>query len=335
MRQPLLSFTEKGIYCEPGNFYIDPWQPVDYAIITHGHADHSRYGNKYYLCHTDSVPIIKHRLGDIQIEGIAYGLVRTINGVKVSLHPAGHILGSAQVRVEYGGEIWVASGDYKTGKDPVAEAFEPVKCHTFITECTFGLPVFNWPDEEEVKSQIESWWKENQISGKTSLLSAYALGKAQRILKTIDDSIGPIFCHGAVDSLNKVHLQNGHLSKDYPYLSQEVSKKELEGALVIAPPSATGSTWANKLKPVSVGIASGWMMLRGSKRRKNVDRGFVFSDHADWNGLNEAIKETEAENVICTHGYTDSFAEWLKHNGYNAVSEKTLFEGELLENSND
>ncbi len=331
MSSPLLSFSPKGIYCEVGDFFIDPWEPVSNAIITHGHSDHSRPGHSNYLCHKNSVPILYHRLGQINMRGVEYDESMHLNGVKISLHPAGHILGSSQVRVEYKGEVWCVSGDYKTSPDPIAKQFQPVKCHTFITECTFGLPVFTWPEERSVVQEIEGWWRQNQKEGKISLLSAYALGKAQRVLSSIDQSIGPIFCHGAVDALNQIHIREGFLEGDFPYLEPTFSKDRLEGALVVAPPSAAGSTWANKLGPISVGIASGWMMLRGSKRRRNADRGFVFSDHADWDGLNEAIKETEAETIICTHGYTDAFSEWLNHLGYSAHSEKTLYEGESLE----
>lgn len=331
MNTQLLKFTKKGIYCEPGDFYIDPWRPVGKAVITHAHSDHARFGHKQYLAHHHSVPVLHQRLGKVQVQGINYNETIQLNGVKISLHPAGHIIGSSQIRVEYQGEVWCVSGDYKTDPDPVAQDFEPVKCHTFITECTFGLPIYKWPTEEEVVAQIEGWWRENQLKGKVSLLSAYALGKAQRVLSLLNQSIGKIYCHGAVDTVNQIHQQMGFLQGNFPYLNPSTSKDEIKGALVIAPPSAIGSTWVNKLRPFSVGIASGWMTLRGSKRRQNVDRGFVLSDHADWPGLNSAIKATGASRVICTHGYTDTFSEWLSQSGYEAVSEKTLFEGENLD----
>ena len=335
MTRPLLAFTSKGIYCEQGDFYIDPWQPVNHAIITHGHSDHSRPGNANYLTHRDSIPILKYRLGNVRISGLSYGESVIKNGVKVSLHPAGHILGSAQVRVEHKGEVWCVSGDYKTSPDPVAEDFEPVKCHTFITECTFGLPVFNWPSEETIVAQIEEWWKGNQASGKVSILCAYALGKSQRILKLINPLIGPIYSHGAVHAINQIHQKEGFLSGEFPYADPSATKSEMTGALIIAPPSAVGSSWGKKWGSLSIGMASGWMMLRGTRRRRNVDRGFILSDHADWSGLICAIKETEAENVICTHGYTEAFSEWLNHLGYQAFSEKTLFEGESLESKTE
>ncbi len=332
---PLLTFTKKGIYCKEGDFYIDPWQPVNDAIITHGHADHASWGHRRYLAHEDSVPILKHRLGDLSIQGIPYDQPLIKNGVRVSLHPAGHVLGSAQIRVEYKGEIWVVSGDYKLQKDPIATDFEPVPCHTFITECTFGLPVYHWPESSQVIRDIESWWSNNQEKGKTSIITAYSLGKAQRILQEINPSIGPIYVHGAIHAMNEVFRGMGKLHSPAQYLDPEIPKSEVIGSLVIGTPSALNSSWVNRLKPFSTASASGWMMLRGSKRRRNVDRGFVISDHADWSGLNEAISSTKAENVICTHGYTDSFARWLREQGLNASTESTQFEGELLEGAQE
>ncbi|MEM6735213.1 MAG: ligase-associated DNA damage response exonuclease [Bacteroidota bacterium] len=331
MKDAFLKFTRKGIFCEKGDFYIDPWEPVNKAIITHAHSDHAKLGHQHYLSHHHSIPILKQRLGSIRVEGKEYEETFYLNGVKVSLHPAGHIIGSSQIRVEYNGEVWCVSGDYKTDPDPIAEDFYPVKCNTFITECTFGLPIYKWPKENETVRQIESWWIENQKQGKTSLLCAYALGKAQRILSVLNHSIGEIYCHGAIDTVNRIHNEMGILKRSFPYLTNDVPKEKLRKALVIAPPSAIGSPWASKLKPYSVGTASGWMMLRGSKRRQNVDRGFILSDHADWIGLNLAIKATQTERVICTHGYTDTFSQWLEYNGYEAFSEETFFEGESLD----
>ena len=326
MKHPLLTFTPEGIFCRQGNFFIDPSKPVKDAIITHAHSDHARFGHKNYLAHQQSLPILYQRLGEINVSGVRYNETISKNGVNISLHPAGHIVGSSQVRVEYKGEVWCVSGDYKTTPDPIAQNFEPVRCHTFITETTFGLPIFQWPDERSVIEQIESWWQENQSKGKVSLISAYALGKAQRILSCIDTSVGPIYCHGAVDVINKLHVDLGFLEDKFPHLSTQISKEKLVGSLVIAPPSAIGSSWVKRLGSVSVGMASGWMMLRGSKRRQNVDRGFVLSDHSDWQGLNDAIDATSAERVICMHGYSDTFSRWLNHRGYRAESENTLVE---------
>lgn len=329
---PLLQFTEKGIYCERANVYIDPWKPVDYAIITHAHADHSRWGNKFYLSHHLSKPIIQHRLGqDISIDSMEYGESRTINGVRFSLHPAGHIIGSAQVRVEYKGEIWVASGDYKLENDGFTAPFEPIKCNVFITECTFGLPVFKWKDQKEVFSDINAWWRRNKEEGKTTILTGYSLGKAQRLLQGVDPSIGKIFTHGAIEKTNEIIRSMGVSLNETIYVTPEIPKKDYEGSLVIAPPSALGTSWQKKFPAFEVGIASGWMNMRGPRRRRSVDRGFVLSDHADWGGLNTAIKATECEKVIVTHGYTNIFSKWLNDQGVDTQIENTEFEGELAE----
>lgn len=329
---PLLQFTEKGIYCERANVYIDPWKPVDFAIITHAHADHSRWGNKFYLSHHLSKPIIQHRLGqDISIESIGYGESRIINGVQFSLHPAGHIIGSAQVRVEYKGEVWVASGDYKLENDGFCTPFEAIKCNVFITECTFGLPIFKWKPQEEVFQEINSWWQKNAEEGKVTLLTGYSLGKAQRILQGLDPSIGKIYTHGAIEKTNEVIRSMGVSLRDTTYVAPAIDKKEYKGNLVIAPPSALGTSWQKRFQPFEVGIASGWMNMRGPRRRRSVDRGFVLSDHADWEGLNKAIKATDCEKVIVTHGYTSIFSKWLNDQGIETQIENTEFEGELVE----
>ena len=205
-REPVLSFTENGIYCAAGDFYIDPWRPVARALITHGHADHARDGMGSYLATHAALPVMRHRLGEIAIEGIAYGETRQIGGATVSFHPAGHVPGSAQIRVEVGGEVWVASGDYKVIDDGMSEAFEPVRCHHFITESTFGLPVFRWAPQAEVATQINDWWAGCKAAGKTAFLGAYSLGKAQRLLSMLDPEIGPILTHTAVENLSLIHI---------------------------------------------------------------------------------------------------------------------------------
>lgn len=330
---PLLEFTNKGIYCAPADVYIDPWKKVKRALITHGHADHSRWGHSHYLCTRSARPVIRHRLGPINLETVEYGEVRTINGVKFSFHPAGHILGSAQIRVEYKGEVWVASGDYKLEDDGLAEAFEPVKCHGFITESTFGLPVYKWQEQETVFAEINQWWRANQAAGKVSIISAYALGKAQRIMQQVDPGIGRIFTHGAVENINEVMRQQGVPLVETTRVHSKIKREEYRGGLVIAPPSATSGNWIRKFQPYSVGIASGWMSLRGARRRRNADRGFVLSDHADWDGLNLAVKETGCEQVVVTHGYTEVFSQWLREQGYQAYAEKTKFEVETPEDA--
>ena len=328
----LLQFTEKGIYCPRAKIYIDPWKAVDKALITHGHADHARWGSRHYLCHHLSRPILQYRLQtDAPIQSVEYGEKVAINGVDFSFHPAGHILGSSQIRVAYQDEIWVASGDYKLSTDGLSTPFEPVSCHTFITESTFGLPIYQWKPRNEVFNQINQWWQQNQAKGKTTILLGYSLGKAQNLLQNVDPTIGPIYTHGAVENINEIFRANGVKLPETTKVTSEVDKKLFPKSLVVAPPSAAGSTWLRKFQPYEIGIASGWMGLRGARRRRAVDRGFVLSDHADWDGLNQAIAATGAERVIVTHGYTNIFTRWLTDQGYSASAVETLYEGELGE----
>ncbi len=331
MRPPLLVFNKNGIYCEQADVYIDAWRPVNKCIVTHGHADHSRWGHKQYITHSKNVPIIKHRLGDITVTGKEWNETFTINGVTFSLHPAGHIVASSQVRVEYKGEVWVFTGDFKTENDGLAEAYEPVKCNTFITECTFGLPAFSWIPQAEVFDDINSWWANNKAEGKTSILFGYSLGKAQRLLKHVDPAIGQIFTHGAVENMTEV-LREHYVFPKTTRITRDTTKQELLGNLVIAPPSAHGGTWIRKMVPYVTATASGWMTFRGARRRRAVDRGFVLSDHADWEGLLSSIKESGCEKIIATHGYTDIFSRYLREElGYDARTEKTQYEGEQSE----
>lgn len=329
---PLLEFTPKGIYCAKADVYLDPWRGVDKAIISHGHSDHARWGSKHYITHTLNVPIIQHRLGKIVVTGKNYGDPFTINGVQFSFHPAGHVPGSAQIRVEYKGEVWVFTGDYKTQNDGISIPFEPIRCHTFITECTFGLPVFQWEDPQKIHENINQWWAHNHKTKKTSLLMGYSLGKVQRLLKHLDPAIGKIYTHGATEQMTQVLRPYIDFPKT-ELITRETTKKEIEGNLVLAPPAVMGSAWTKKLGPISTAYASGWMAFRGARRRRAVDRAFVLSDHADWKGLLDAITATGCENVITTHGYTDIFAQYLREKGWNARTEKTQYEAETLEPS--
>lgn len=328
----LLQFTPNGIYCPKADVYLDPWKPVPKALVSHGHSDHASWGHGSYLCTTSAAPVIKHRLnlsGNLQT--IDYGKPLSINGVEFSFYPAGHIPGSAQIRVAHQGEVWVFSGDYKLENDGISEPFEPLKCHTFITESTFGLPVYKWKPQKEVFGDINDWWRRNLATGKVAILAGYALGKSQRILKNVDPSIGKIFVHGAVDSLTQI-LRARH--PDLPptiYVTSEMKKKDFEGALVLCPPSAIGTPWLRKFDPYSLGIASGWMGLRGARRRRGADRGFILSDHADWTDLNRAVEATGAQRVFVTHGYSEVFAHWLSEKGIEAKVVRTRFEGELGE----
>jgi len=330
MRVPLLVFNDNGIYCQQADVYIDPWKPVNKAIITHGHADHSRWGHKQYITHHTNVPIIKHRLGKIQVTGKAYNETFTINNVTFSFHPAGHIIGSSQIRVEHKGEVWVCSGDYKIEDDGICVPYEPVRCHTFITECTFGLPAFSWAPQKEVFTAINSWWFANKSEQKTSILFGYSLGKAQRLLKYLDPSIGKIYTHGAIENMTEV-LRPMVNFPETTLVTKATTKEELKGNIILAPPSAHGSTWIRKMVPFVTAAASGWMTFRGARRRRAIDKGFVVSDHCDWQGLLQAIEATGAEKIISTHGYTDIFSRYLKELGYDARTEQTQYEGELVE----
>jgi putative mRNA 3-end processing factor len=331
MDAPLLSFTDRGIYCAAGDFFVDPWRPVDRALITHGHADHARPGHARYLATHAAAPVMRHRLGDITLDEVRYGEVRRIGDVEVSFHPAGHVPGSAQIRIARRGEVWVVSGDYKLEADGLSEPFEPVPCHAFISECTFGLPVFRWDPQPQVMQAICAWWAACAAAGKTAVLGAYALGKAQRILAQLDPGQGPILTHGAVEATNAVLRAQGLSLPPTTLVTAEVSAKTHPGALVLATPSALGSPWMKRFGPAETGLASGWMRMRGVRRRRGADRGFVMSDHADWPGLNAAIAATGAERIFVTHGYTSVFRKWLEDQGHDAQIVETAFEGETID----
>jgi putative mRNA 3-end processing factor len=321
----LLSFNDKGIYCAKADVYLDAWRPVNKVIVSHAHADHSKYGHKFYLAHHHSVPIIKHRLGNINIEGKTWGEKFTINGVQFSLHPAGHVIGSSQVRVEYRGEVWVYSGDYKREKDNITTPFELVQCNTFITECTFGLPAFKWKNQNTVFNEINSFWEECKSNQQTAVIFAYSLGKAQRLIANLDQGIGKIYTHGAVENINEV-IRTYKTLPITRRITKTTKKEDLIGNLVIAPPSTNGTTWLKKMVPYVTSSSSGWMTFRGARRRRAIDRGFVLSDHCDWNDLINTIEQTGAENIVCTHGYKEIFSKYLNEKGYNAFVENTPFE---------
>ena len=331
----VLEFRDDGIWCPAGGFHVDPWRPVERALITHGHSDHARPGHGAYLATHGALPVMRHRLGDIRADGIAYGETRRIGDVEVSFHPAGHVPGSAQIRIAHKGEVWVVSGDYKTTPDRLSEPFEPIRCHAFITECTFGLPVFEWQDEDTLTAQLNAWWAANAAEGRHSVIGAYALGKAQRIMTMADTAIGPILTHGAVENTNAVLRAQGVALPDTIRVTPELDLKAHPGALVVAPPSAQAGGWMRKFGNASTAIASGWMALRGVRRRRAADRGFVISDHADWSGLNAAIAETGATRIFATHGYTAVFHRWLREKGYDAHVVSTEYEGEGFESELD
>ncbi|MBC7743847.1 MAG: ligase-associated DNA damage response exonuclease [Flavobacterium sp.] len=330
MSRPLLEFNEKGIFCSAGNFYIDPWRPVKYAVITHAHSDHAKWGHQKYLAHKLSHEVLKYRLGNIDLEIIDYNEPIHINGVTISLHPAGHIIGSAQIRVEYKGEVWVVSGDYKVEDDGISTPFEPVKCHSFISECTFGMPVYKWRPQQEIFDGINNWWRLNVEEGKTTVIVGYSLGKAQRILQGLDLSIGNVYTHGVIENTNEALRRDGVKLNPTQRATFESNKDEMRKGLIICPPSSVGTPWMRKFYPYSFGYCSGWMALRGAKRRRAADRGFVLSDHADWGGLVQSIKATGCETVYLTHGYTASFSRYLCDIGYDAHEAHTLYGGDEI-----
>lgn len=326
----LLELTEYGLYCPKADIFIDPWKPVGKAIITHAHADHARWGMQKYLAHHQSEAVLKLRLGhDISLQTIEYNEFLEINGVRISFHPAGHIPGSAQIRLAYKGKIVVVSGDYKVEDDGLAKAYEPIRCHEFVSECTFGQPIYKWSPQSEIFKEINNWWRINASQGRNSLIFAYSLGKAQRIINNLDLSIGSVFVHGAIYNTNQALISNGVKVVEVPKVTQDQSKSNFKAAMIIAPPSAMGTTWMKKFSPYRTAICSGWMNVRGARRRRASDTGFVLSDHADWDGLISAIKATEAEKVYLTHGYTAVFGRYLEEvEKIHAVELKTLFEGE-------
>ena len=332
----ILELMPSGLYCREGDFYIDPWRPVKRAVITHAHADHARQGSQSYLCAKDSRGLLQARLGvDTGIETLDYGEVLTVNSVHLSLHPAGHILGSAQVKIEHGGHIWVVSGDYKTDDDPTCRPLEPLRCHTFISECTFGLPIFRWPSPETVIQEINAWWQSNRDQKQTSILFAYALGKAQRILAGLNRSNGPILTHGAVEKINQCYRDLDINLPETQYIG-EIEKSNLpDGALVIAPPSADNPAWMRRFPHRSRAFASGWMRIRGHRRRRSVDRGFILSDHSDWGGLVETIAASGAEKIMLTHGYASEMTRWLQERGYDADVIPTIPDDPMEIDEND
>ncbi len=316
----LLQLDRFGLHCEVGGFYIDPTKAVDRALITHAHADHARAGCCHYLCASRGEGLLGQRLGrSASIESIDYGRSRVISGVTVSFHPSGHILGAAQIRVEYRGEVWVVSGDYKVEDDPTCDAFEAVPCHTFVSECTFGLPIYRWPRAERVSHEINQWWRRNRSEGRHSFLYGYSLGKAQRLLAALDPAIGSIYVHPAVRDLLPYYREAGVSLPEVTLVSKDLLRQEKRGALVVVPPAAADSKYVHDVGAISSGFASGWTLVRGSNRRSRMRRGFVVSDHADWTGLTSAIQSTGAERVFLVHGKTGPLQRWLQERGVDAA----------------
>jgi putative mRNA 3-end processing factor len=327
----LVVVAPEGLYCPAGRFHIDPWRPVERAVITHAHADHARPGCAHYLATDQSREVLASRLPGIRLDTLPYGARVVHDGVTVSLHGAGHVLGSAQVRIEHHGCVWVVSGDYKLARDPTCVAFEPVRCDTFVTESTFGLPIYRWRDTGSVIADIGTWWRGNADANRTSLLFCYAFGKAQRIACELDAdgalANGPLACHGAMLALGDAYRASG-VSLPQMRHASALTRDELRRALVLAPPSAAGTPWLRRFGDFSDAFASGWMRIRGARRRRALDRGFVLSDHADWPGLNAAIEASGASRVIVTHGQVAPMVRWLSGRGLQAEGFATEFAAE-------
>jgi putative mRNA 3-end processing factor len=321
----LVIHRPEGLYCPPGDFYIDPWRPVERAVITHAHSDHARAGNRHYLAAAPGEGVLRARLGAVDLQLLPYGEQISHHGVRLSFHPAGHVLGSAQVRLEHAGEVWVASGDYKTEADGTCAPFEPVRCTTFITESTFGLPVYRWQRQARVFAEINAWWAANAAAGRASVLYCYAFGKAQRILSGLDENIGPILLHGAMETLTEAYRAAGVRLPPAIHASLVTDPAALRRSLVLAPPSAAGTPWIKRFGEHADAFASGWMQLRGTRRRRGVDRGFVLSDHADWPGLQSAIAATGARQVFVTHGNVAVMVRWLQEKGLRAQAFATEY----------
>ena len=326
----LLQTTDAGLYCEAGGFHIDPWAPVERALVTHAHADHARAGNARYLCAQPSVPLLKRRLGaDVEVQGLPYGEALSLGDVRVSFHPSGHVLGAAQLRVEGRGEVWVFSGDYKRAPDPTCAPFEPVRCDVFITEATFALPVYRWEAPEAVVRDVFGWWESNREAGRASVLFCYTLGKAQRLLAELTRFTDrPVFVHGAMEGMVEAYREAGVKMLPTARVVDAPKGRAFAGELVLAPLSARGTTWMRRLQPFQQAFASGWMQLRGPRRQRNFDRGFALSDHADWPALLATVRETGAPRVRVTHGFSEALARHLREQGLTAEVLSTPFAGE-------
>lgn len=340
---PLLAPDERGLACPAGGLHIDPWGPAPVAVITHAHADHARAGSGVYYCARSCADLLRRRLGPVNVRALEFGERVRLDNVQISLHPAGHILGSAQVRIESPDEVWVVSGDYKRAPDASCEAFELVPCDVFITEATFALPIYRWEAPEVTFSRIMAWWRGNRERSVASVLMGYSLGKAQRILAGLfplmspEERAGPVYLHGAVDAMMEPYRAAGiglpatERVADGPG-GRRAEIERYRGALVIAPPSASGSTWMRRFgADADTGFASGWMRVRGARRRGGYDRGFTLSDHADWPDLLRTIRETGARRVLATHGSTGVLARHLAELGLESGVLGTAFGDEGVE----
>lgn len=322
----IVQLRREGLYCPAGDFHIDPWLPVPRAVITHGHGDHARSGMGSYHTTRAGLPILQWRLLDQDYHPHEYGEAFQLGEAIVSLHPAGHVLGSAQVRIQTRDGVWVVSGDYKRQADPTCAPFEVVPCDTFISECTFGLPIYRWPDTGDVAREIVQWRDQCAARGEAAILYCYALGKAQRVLAELAAHTDrAVLLHGAMTTGVEIYRRAGIPMVDTRLVSESARDTDYAGELVLAPPSAAGSPWQRRFRNAQHGFASGWMRVRGNRRRRNMDRGFVISDHADWPALVETIRETGAGRVILTHGDTHALVRALNEDGIRAETLATQY----------
>ena len=322
----VVTVTENGLYCEPGNFYIDPWRPVACAVLTHAHGDHARAGSERYFAAHAGAGLLRQRLGrDAALMEKHYGEQFEIGAARLTLLPAGHVLGSAQIRVETDAGVWIVTGDYKRAPDPTCVPFEPARCDVLISEATFALPCYRWPRTREVVADIYAWWMANRAQGRASALFCYALGKAQRVLaELLQFTDETVYLHGAVVALVEEYRRCGvSMLPTVPVVRER--KADYAGALIIAPPSAAGTPWMRRFPQVSTGFCSGWMRIRGARRRRGYDRGFVLSDHADWPDLLQTIRESGASRVLLTHGYTHALERFLREQGVDAAALRTAY----------
>ena len=322
--------TASGLYCADGDFHIDPWGAVPRALITHAHGDHARFGSAAYLCAAPCAPLLARRFGsETTIQSLPYGEPITVGRTRVSFHPAGHVLGSAQIRVEGPHGVWVASGDYKRAPDPTCAAFEVVPCDTFVTESTFGLPIYRWDPASVVMGEVMAWWHANRELGLASVLFCYTLGKAQRVLAELASSTeAPVFVHGMLQPMIEVYRGAGVPMPPTQVLVDRPRGASFAGELVLAPPSARGTPWMRRLGDLSDALASGLMRVRGVRRQRGYDRGFVLSDHADWPALLTTIHDTGASRVLATHGHAEPLARYLREHGLEAGVIRSAWEGE-------
>lgn len=325
----VLTLRPEGLYCAAGDFYIDPWRRVPRAVITHAHADHARAGMGCYYTQHDNAALIRIRLGEIEAHGFAYGETFTLGAASISLHPAGHVLGSAQVRVAVDGQVWVVSGDYKRAADPTCALFEPVACDVYISEATFALPCYRWSESESVCLDILKWWDDCVRQSIPAVLLCYSFGKAQRVLAELARLVDRrVFLHGAMQQLVEHYRRCGIAMLPTEAVSESAKSRDFSGELILCPPAAAGSPWMRRFKDASLGFASGWMQIRGNRRRASYDRGFALSDHADWPGLIRSINQTGARRVLLTHGNTDALCRYLREQGVDAHALQTELGGE-------